>query len=354
MAPEIFQPGLDGAVKLEGFTQSLPAAEPAAEDSAQEVATEAPAGQEPAAPEPQGAPAPDRARVGQQIIAEPPGEAPALTPPQDTPADTADAATGVAPAETGQGLPYDVLVAAGAAGLSADHVKALGTAEAIRAAIEIKTGGKAATTAPAATEGTETAEAPALPELKPWEFKVPEELRDAEAYDPKVVKFLDEMAAYSKSRDDAYRAHIAALSNRTQTGNGDAQRYSEMMFDMTLNGKLGEETYKPYADKLGVGWQVELSGEQFENRQRVAETAGQLYERQRAQGKTPKLADVIMQAAGIVFPEIASKLGQKAIASRIAARPKVGRPGGGVADTRDPRQRAIDDIAEAQRAAGIR
>jgi len=346
VAPEIFEPA-PGEIK---FDQPLPPVpEDAGEEETQVTTTEASAEATPAAPQPA------LPKQGQYVVPNPPGQEPVQT--EDTPAPAADADPGqaaAAPATDGT-LPVDVLIEAGRAGLSAEDIQALHTADAIRAAIRIK-GGGAAAPSPAAPGAPSTAKGQAAPvvppELKPWEFEVPKELEDPEYFDPKVSAFLKGLTAKVKERDDAFRAHIGQLQSRP-TGEA-VDRTSEMMFDMTLNNKLAEDTYKPYAEKLGIGWQAELSPEEFANRQRVATVAQELYARQQSQGRTPKLGDITMQAAGIVFPEIASKLGQRTVAAKLAARPKVGRPGGGVADTRDPRQQAIDDIREAQRAMGAR
>jgi len=337
----MFKPA-DGEVRDSFPTVETPA-EPAPE------ATETPA----APAEAPAAPAVPAAPVFGGVIPRPPGtEAPAAEPAPSTPADVSPGAD-----KGTEGLPFDVLIEAGRAGLSAEDVGALQTAEAIRAAIRIKGGIQASTTAATTATSTATAKepapaAPALPELKPWDVELPKEFEDAEQFDPKTTAFLKNLVAQVKGRDDAYRAHLSHLATRQPTPEG-VDHTAEMMFDMTLNNQLARDDYKPYAERLGIGWQMELSKEEFANRQKVAGVAQELYARQQAQGHSPKLESVIMQAAGIVFPEIASKLGQKAIASKIAARPKIGRPGGGVADNRNSFQRATEAIRDAKRAAGI-
>jgi len=339
----MFQPD-PGEVDYSG--PDVPPADSASEDTAQVTTQEASAGQTPAAPE-----IPDNRPV---TVPYPPGEEPPEQT-QDTAAPAADADTGAAPADAG--VPIDVLVAAGQAGLTAEDVQALGSADAIKAAIRIKGGGQVAptTATPAGKPEAQDKTAPvAPPELKPWELDLPKEFEDADRFDPKVVEFLRNLTAGVKARDEAYRARVDYLEKRQPQGeSATADRTSEMMFDMTLNQKLAEEAFKPYVEKLGIGWQAELSEEEFANRQKVAVVASELITRQQSQGRRPKLGEIAMQAAGIVFPEIASKLGQKAIASKIAARPKVGKPGG-VADSRNPRQQAIDDIREIQRSIGVR
>uniref|UniRef100_A0A6M3KDK1 Uncharacterized protein n=1 Tax=viral metagenome TaxID=1070528 RepID=A0A6M3KDK1_9ZZZZ len=349
MAPELFQP--DPSEIVNEFATVPPAAD--AGEEAQETTTEAPAGQ-PAAPAKEGARVPPPSGAAPQTITVPPGEEPPVQTEDTSPA-AADADTGATAADKGtEALPFDVLIEAGKAGLSTEDVAALRTPDAIRAAIRIKGGGApAATTTTAEPTAPSTASEPAtLPELKPWELEVPKELEDPEMFDPKVSAYLKKLTEEVKTRDAIYRAHLGATGSR-QTTPEVVDHSGEMMFDMTLNAALAKEQYAPYVEKLGVGWQFELSPEQYENRKELNSVAQGLLARQLSDGRRPKAEAVIMQAAGIVFPEIANKLGQKALLSKVAARPKVGRPGGGIADNRSPDQRALDILAEAKRAAGI-
>jgi len=220
-----------------------------------------------------------------------------------------------------------VLLAAGKAGLTVEEIAELGSDAAVTRAIAFAERQTAAVRPPAKEKAPEAASPDEeWPELAPLKIELPKALTDDEDLNPVIKEALGQLAQTVQQRDEVYRAELARLRQSATAPAPDptSDPIRDMRLDMEFNAFVGKND--GWGEKLGNGFYDELSEAEQKARQDVANIAAGLAERQRDQGRRPRLGELIAQAAAIVFPEKQKQATKATLVKTAQSRTKVRQP----------------------------
>jgi len=267
---------------------------------------------------------------------------PGLEPDDDSGDEPADDDSGEEESEESEGISYEVLLEAAQAGIPPEVIQRWGSDDAVRAGIDLMKRAGGVKKGSEEDRGDSNQETPELP--PEWDYELPAELM-SDDYDEGIKGAFTGINEAMKKHDAALR-EILKKSQANQSTGSEEDNQMNMAFDMTINALLSDDTYKQFADDLGNGFWFELPDEQHGARSKVVVTAEQLIARQQAAGKTPRLADVVKQAVGIVYPDRINKQKITQTLKAVKGRKKIGKPSGKSKSNENlpPKSQAAEDI----------